>query len=104
VKEEKKDILILHVLKALISCISGNGEVTCENGSISIVGKDEDFHIVEGEDLKVYLDRLREFDNDTNDICKIVEDVDGKEKNSNDERNNKRSDENENDEIKYMET
>jgi len=102
VKDEEKDVLILHVLKALSSCISGNEEVKFQNGSISIVGNDEDFHIVEGEDLKKYLDRLGELD-DTKDNDKIVEDIEGKRENSDDERNNKESDENKN-EVKDMET
>jgi len=102
VKDEEKDVLILHVLKALSSCISGNEEVKFQNVSISIVGNDEDFHIVEGEDLKKYLDRLGELD-DTKGNDKIVEDIEGKRENSDDERNNKESDENKN-EVKDMET
>jgi len=102
VKDEEKDVLILHVLKALSSCISGNEEVKFQNGSISIVGNDEDFHIVEGEDLKEYLDRLGELD-DTKGSDKIVEDIEGKRENSDDERNNKENDEDKN-EVKDMET
>merc|ERR1712062_323023 len=105
VKDEEKDILILHVLKALSGCIAGNVELTCENASISIVGKDEDFHIVEGVDLKEYLDRLDKFnDDDKENLDKIVENIEEKKRNSDDERDHKKSDENRNDEVKNMVT
>lgn len=53
-----KDDLIMHAVRALAGCVSGDGELTTENGSVSIVGKDESFNIIEGDDLKPYLDRL----------------------------------------------
>ena len=48
----------MHALKALVGCISGDGELTKENGSVAIVGKDQKFTLIEGEELQPYLDRL----------------------------------------------
>jgi 20S proteasome subunit alpha 6 len=53
-----RDDLIMHAVRALAGCVSGDGELTTENGSISIVGKDESFTVIEGDELKPYLDRL----------------------------------------------
>mmetsp|Transcript_6029 Transcript_6029/g.5756 ORF Transcript_6029/g.5756 Transcript_6029/m.5756 type:complete len:278 (+) Transcript_6029:54-887(+) len=53
-----KDDLIMHALRALAGCVSGDGELTKENGSIAIVGKDQKYVLLEGEELKPYLDRL----------------------------------------------
>jgi 20S proteasome subunit alpha 6 len=39
--EASKDDLIVHALQALVGCVSGDNELTKENGSIAIVGKDE---------------------------------------------------------------
>eukprot|EP00985_Skeletonema_marinoi_P024039 scaffold16451_cov78-Skeletonema_marinoi.AAC.1 len=48
----------MHALKALVGCVSGDGELTRENGSVAIVGKDQKFTLIEGEELQPYLDRL----------------------------------------------
>ncbi|KAL7535422.1 hypothetical protein ACHAXR_006477 [Thalassiosira sp. AJA248-18] len=54
----EKDDLIMHALRALVGCVSGDGELTSENGSIGVVGKDEKFMLIEGAELQPYLDRL----------------------------------------------
>lgn len=53
-----KDDLIMHALRSLTGCVVGDGELTKENASIAIVGKDEDYILLEGEELQPYLDRL----------------------------------------------
>lgn len=53
-----RDDLIMHALRSLTGCVSGDGELTKENGSIAIVGKDETFTLLEGDELQPYLDRL----------------------------------------------
>lgn len=53
-----KDDLIMNALRALSGCVSGDGELTKENGSIAIVGKDEKYTLLEGDELQPYLDRL----------------------------------------------
>lgn len=53
-----RDDLIMHALRSLAGCISGDDELTKENASIAIVGKDEEFTLLEEEDLQPYLDRL----------------------------------------------
>lgn len=57
-KDASKDDLIMHALRAIAGCVGGDGELTKENGSIGIVGKDEAFHLLEGDELQPYLDRL----------------------------------------------
>jgi len=57
-KDASLDDLILHSLKALLGCVSGDAELTRENGSVAFVGKDEKLTIIEGDDLQPYLDRL----------------------------------------------
>lgn len=52
------DDLILHSLKALLGCVSGDAELTRENGSVAFLGKDQKFTIIEGDELQPYLDRL----------------------------------------------
>jgi 20S proteasome subunit alpha 6 len=56
--ECSKDELIVHALQALVGCVTGDNELTKENGSIAIVGKDQKYTLVEGDELQVYLDRL----------------------------------------------
>jgi len=56
--DASKDDLIMHALRAISGCVSGDGELTKENGSISVVGKDDKFTFIEGDDLQPYLDRL----------------------------------------------
>lgn len=53
-----RDELIMHALKALVGCVSGDGELTAENGSVAVVGKNEKFTLIEGQELQPYLDRL----------------------------------------------
>lgn len=53
-----KDELIVHALQALVGCVSGDDELTKENGSIAIVGKDQKFTLLEGDQLQPYLDKL----------------------------------------------
>lgn len=50
--------LIVHALQALIGCVSGDDELTADNGSIAIVGKDKKFTLIEGDELKQYIDQL----------------------------------------------
>uniref|UniRef100_A0A7S4ISA1 Proteasome subunit alpha type n=1 Tax=Odontella aurita TaxID=265563 RepID=A0A7S4ISA1_9STRA len=57
-KDGSKDDLIMHALRALAGCVGGDGELTKDNGSIGIVGKDESFYLIEGDELQPYLDRL----------------------------------------------
>jgi len=56
--EATKDELIVHALQALVGCVSGDDELTKENGSIAILGKDQKFTLLEGDELQPYLDRL----------------------------------------------
>jgi 20S proteasome subunit alpha 6 len=53
-----KDDLIVHALQALVGCVSGDDELTKDNGSIGIVGKDMKFTLLEGDALQPYLDKL----------------------------------------------
>ena len=48
----------MHALRALVGCVSGDAELTSENGSIGVVGKDEKFYLIEHAELQPYLDRL----------------------------------------------
>merc|ERR1712087_1051512 len=56
--EASKDDLIVHALQALVGCVSGDDELTKENGSIAIVGKDQKYTLIEGDELQPYLDKL----------------------------------------------
>ena len=56
--DSSKDDLIMHALKALVGCVTGDGELTRDNGSIAVVGKDQKFTLIEGDELQPYLDRL----------------------------------------------
>ena len=53
-----KDELIVHALQALVGCVSGDDELTKENGSVVIVGADQTFTLLEGDKLQPYLDQL----------------------------------------------
>jgi len=53
-----KEDLIMNALRALAGCVSGDGELTKENGSIAIVGKDQKYTLLEGDELQPYLDKL----------------------------------------------
>jgi 20S proteasome subunit alpha 6 len=50
--------LIKHALKALSATLSGDTELDSKSASISIVGKDKMFEIIEGPALQVYLDAI----------------------------------------------
>lgn len=50
--------LVKHGLQALRDTLQQDSELTTENTSIGIVGKDKEFEIIEGEDLKRYLDLI----------------------------------------------
>jgi len=54
----ERDELIMNAVRALTGCVSGDDDLTTENGSIAIVGKGEKLTVIEGESLKPYLDRL----------------------------------------------
>jgi len=56
--EASKDDLIMHALRALSGCVSGDDKLTKENGSIAFVGKGEVFSLIEEDELQPYLDRL----------------------------------------------
>jgi 20S proteasome subunit alpha 6 len=62
--ECSKDDLIVHALQALVGCVSGDDELTKENGSIALVGKDQKYILIEGDELQPYLDRLEIKGND----------------------------------------
>lgn len=53
-----KDDLIMHALRALSGCVAGDDKLTKENGSVAIVGKDQNFTLIEDDELQPYLDRL----------------------------------------------
>mmetsp|Transcript_37285 Transcript_37285/g.57243 ORF Transcript_37285/g.57243 Transcript_37285/m.57243 type:complete len:276 (-) Transcript_37285:51-878(-) len=71
-----KDELIMHALKALTGCVSGDDELTKENASIAVVGKDQKFKLIEGDELQPYLDRL-ELEGGTSDAAAQDEEEDG---------------------------
>lgn len=56
--DASSDDLILHALRALMGSVSGDDKLTKENGSIAVVGKNQKFRLIEGEELQPYLDRL----------------------------------------------
>ncbi|EEC48337.1 predicted protein [Phaeodactylum tricornutum CCAP 1055/1] len=53
-----RDQLIVHALQALTGCVSGDDELTPDNGSIVVVGKDIPYTMIEGADLQPFLDQL----------------------------------------------
>lgn len=55
-----RDQLIIHALQALVGCVTGDDELTAENTSIALVGKDQSFLLMEGDDLKPFLDQLEQ--------------------------------------------
>ena len=61
--DASRDELIVHALQALQGCCSGDDELTKDNGSIVVVGKDEKFTLIEGDELQNYLNRLEVVDN-----------------------------------------
>mmetsp|Transcript_2724 Transcript_2724/g.2854 ORF Transcript_2724/g.2854 Transcript_2724/m.2854 type:complete len:256 (+) Transcript_2724:106-873(+) len=52
------DDLIKHALKALAATLSGDTELDTKSASISVVGKDKTFTIIEGSALQPYLDAI----------------------------------------------
>lgn len=52
------DELIVHALQALVGCVSGDNELTTENGSVAVVAVGEKVKILEGADLTPYLAKL----------------------------------------------
>mmetsp|Transcript_47363 Transcript_47363/g.132151 ORF Transcript_47363/g.132151 Transcript_47363/m.132151 type:complete len:256 (-) Transcript_47363:32-799(-) len=52
------DDLIKHGLKALAASLAGDSELNAKNASISIVGVDTPFKIIEGSDIQPYLDAI----------------------------------------------
>jgi 20S proteasome subunit alpha 6 len=52
------DDLIKHALKALAATLSGDTELDTKSASISVVGKDKNFTIIEGSALQPYLDAI----------------------------------------------
>lgn len=52
------DDLIKHALKALAASLAGDSELDNKNASISIVGPDQAFQIIEGPALQKYLDAV----------------------------------------------
>jgi len=54
---ESEDALVMHALRALGACVSGDQELTEDNGSIAVVGPDGT-KILEGKELRSFLDRL----------------------------------------------
>ena len=50
--------LMVHALQALMGCVSGDDELTVENVSIAVVGKDQPFQLLEGDALQPFLDQL----------------------------------------------
>ena len=62
-----QDQLIIHALQALVGCVSGDDELTADNASIALVGKDQKYTLLEGEALKPFLDQL-ELKGDDDDV------------------------------------
>eukprot|EP00957_Ditylum_brightwellii_P092093 7012294-Ditylum_brightwellii.AAC.1 len=56
--DASRDDLIMHAMKAFTGCVSGDVELTKENGSITVVRKYEKFTLIEGDNLQPYLDWL----------------------------------------------
>eukprot|EP00934_Nitzschia_sp_Nitz4_P002328 Nitzschia sp. Nitz4//scaffold60_size111251//105016//105969//NITZ4_004166-RA/size111251-augustus-gene-0.117-mRNA-1//1//CDS//3329555621//2328//frame0 len=56
--EASKDELIVHALQALVGCVSGDDELTKDNASVVILGKDQSYTMLEGDALQTYLDRV----------------------------------------------
>merc|ERR1711935_915366 len=71
------DDLIVHTLQALVGCVTGDDELTKENGSIAFLGKDQKYTLLEGDALQPYLDRLE--------VKNVEEEKDEEEESSGDE-------------------
>ncbi|KAL0483517.1 proteasome subunit alpha-1 [Acrasis kona] len=59
-EEADEETLILHALRALKGTTGDNVELTSKNASISIVGKDRKYKLIEEEQLEPYLAKLEE--------------------------------------------
>lgn len=77
--ECSKDVLIVHALQALVGCVSGDDELTKDNGSIGIVGKDMIFTLLEGDALQPYLDKLELKEPDEEEAKEAEEEADAME-------------------------
>jgi len=53
-----REEMILHALRALAGCVSGDDELTKANGSVGILGKDESYTLIEDDELQYFLDKL----------------------------------------------
>ncbi|KAG0370288.1 hypothetical protein BGZ54_006974, partial [Gamsiella multidivaricata] len=56
--EADVDALIMHGLHALHETLQQDKELNLNNCSIGVVGKGQDWHLIEGDRLKGYLDQL----------------------------------------------
>jgi 20S proteasome subunit alpha 6 len=52
------DDLIKHALKSLAASLAGDSELDSKNASVSVVGVDTPFTVIEGADLQKYLDAV----------------------------------------------
>lgn len=52
-----KDELIQHALQGIRGCLQGDQELTAESITIAIVGVDQPFKIIEGDELQPYVRR-----------------------------------------------
>ncbi|RYG52221.1 hypothetical protein EON66_09965 [archaeon] len=55
-----REAIILQALRALTACTEADKSLTTENTVLAVVGADESFHIIEGDDLRAYLARVAE--------------------------------------------
>jgi 20S proteasome subunit alpha 6 len=55
-KDCSLDELIKHAIKALSLSLSGDFEIDAKSATISVVGKNCDFHLIEGAELQRHLD------------------------------------------------
>jgi 20S proteasome subunit alpha 6 len=62
--QASREDLIVHALQALVGCVSGDDELTKDNASVAIVGPDEKFTLIEGDELQPFLDKLELKTND----------------------------------------
>jgi 20S proteasome subunit alpha 6 len=57
-RPESLDDLVKHGLQALRDTLQQDKELSIENTSLGVVGKDRDFEIIEGDALQRYLDMI----------------------------------------------
>lgn len=58
VKLVNTDQLIHHALQAIRGCLQGDQELTSDNVAVAIVGVDQPFTILEGNQLQPYIDAV----------------------------------------------